>query len=233
LRPEFSIILATQWRFIEKIFRYRFEKHSIARKIATKYVGNNTKLLLDSGSTTDLVTSELLISRATGVHVYSNNVFAAMHLIGTTEVPLHLFQGRFSDRFAAVYSDEANNRIDQLGLNSFILAATALRFDTGIMVHNNDAENYNFKRTALMVFMRTPESKLLIAVDASKFFEPVSRHQGIVTQSEWGDIISRAADRIVIVTSPPGPDFDAAQRAFVEQEIAKFRNACIEVDESP
>lgn len=234
LRPDLSMFLATQWRFIEKIFRYRYEKHSIARKIATRYVDDNRKLiLLDSGSTTDLITSELLVCPINNVHVYSNNVFAAMHLVGTDEVTFHLFQGRFSERFAAVYSAEANNRIDQLGINLFILAAVALRFSTGIMVHDDDEDNYMFKQEALKAFMKAPESQLLIAVDTSKFFEPTDRHRGVVSPDEWKDIISKAASRIVVVTSPPAPDFDVTQRAQVETEIASFRRAGIKVDNNP
>lgn len=231
LRPDLSIFLvAKQWRFIEKIFRYRTEKHSVAKTIATKYVDDNMNLLLDSGSTTDLVTYELLKSGVTGINIYSNNVFAAMHLVGIKEIPFHLFQGLFSERFAAVYSDEANNRIDSLGVSLFILAATSLRFDTGIMVHKDDPANYDFKRKALMVFRRASESKLLIAVDASKFFEPIDNHRGVFTSGEWMDMIKTAASRIFVITSPPALDFDPIQHAAVNTEIAKFVQAGVQVD---
>jgi len=231
LRPELSLFLATQWRFIEKSLRYRFEKHNIARKIATKYVKTDMQVLLDSGSTTDLVTSELLVSPVTGVHIYSNNVIAAMHLVGTKQVRFHLFQGLFSERFAAVYSNEANSRMDQLGLDIFVLAATGIQFETGIMVHKDDVDNFEFKRMAIGVFKSTSDCTLLIAVDPSKFFTPTDDLRVVVTQEEWTDIVLKAASRIVLITSPASPDFTSAQRAKVAEEIERFRQAGIQVDE--
>ncbi len=230
LRPEFSFFFATQWRFIEKVYRFRFEKHSISRKIASKYITGDMRILLDSGSTIDLVTAELLTKPVANIHIYSNNVFAAMHLAGTRRVTFHLFQGRFSERFAAVFADEANNRIDQLPIDLFIMAATALRFEKGIMVHMDDPDNFQFKKRVLEVFTRTPNSKLLIAADASKFSEPIDNHRGIVTPEEWSVIIEKEASRIVVITSPSAPDFTPNQRSWADQEIEKFRNAGIEVD---
>ncbi len=232
LRPDLSIFLATQWKFIEKVFRYRFEKHGIARKIATKHIRDNMSVLLDSGSTTDLVTSELLLNPFSGMNIYSNNVFAAMHLVGTRAVSFYLLPGRFSEIYAAVYSPEANRQIGQMGFNLFVLATTTLRFENGIMVHISDDDNYEFKRTALMTFAHNTESKLLIALDASKFFEPIGKYRGVVTPNEWRDILSRAASRIVIVTSPPSPDFSAQQLTLLQEEIAKFRGTGILVDDA-
>lgn len=155
-----------------------------------------------------------------------------MHLVGTCAVPFDLLPGRFSDIYAAVYSPEANRQIDQMGFNLFILAATAIRFESGIMVHIGDDDNYEFKRTALMRFVRTPESKLLIAVDPSKFFEPIDKHRGVVSPKEWSDILSKTASRIVIVTSPPSTDFDIQNLTFLQKEIANFRRVKIQVDDS-
>jgi DeoR/GlpR family transcriptional regulator of sugar metabolism len=232
LCPDFSIFLATQWKFIEKTVHYRLEKHEIARKIVTKYISDHMSVLLDSGSTTDLVTSELLRNRVNGLHIYSNNVYAAMHLSGTSKVPFYLLPGSFSQLFAAVYSPEANRQIGQTGFNLFILATTALRFDSGIMVHISDDENYEFKRTALLTFFHNTESKLLIAADASKFFEPVETYRGVVSTKEWNDILSRAASRIVIVTSPPSSEFSTQQLVLLQNEIAKFRSVGILVDDA-
>ena len=50
------------WKFLEKIFRNRFEKYNISKYIVSKYIINNHNILLDSGSTIDLVTSELIKS---------------------------------------------------------------------------------------------------------------------------------------------------------------------------
>jgi DeoR/GlpR family transcriptional regulator of sugar metabolism len=232
LRPDFSIFLANQWRFIEKIFHYRYEKNKIAEKIVEKHIEQGARVFLDSGSTTDLVTAALLWRPITNVEIHSNNVFAAMHLAGIKDIPFFLFPGRFNDRFAAVYSDEANNLVDQLGLSLFILATTAFTFDVGITVHEDDNNNYEFKRKALLTFFKKQEnSKLIIAIDASKFFEPVKGHKGIVTVDEWNKIKSEAANRIVIVTSKCSLDFSTTQCVCVEQEIVKFRNAGIQVDD--
>jgi hypothetical protein len=232
LSPDLSIFLANQWRFIEKIFHYRYEKNNIAEMIVKKHIQKGEIVLLDSGSTTDLVTSELLRKPIKDVQIHSNNIFAAMHLAGVKEIPFFLFPGRFNDRFAAVYSDAANNSVDQLGFSLFILATTAFTFEIGITVHNGDNSNYEFKRKALLTFFEKQEqSKLVIAIDASKFFEPMNGHRGIVSVDEWNRIKLEAADRIVIVTSKCSPDFSETQCFNVEQQIMKFRNAGIHVDD--
>lgn len=222
LRPELSMFLATQWRFIEKLYRYRFEKHQISRIISSNYIKDNMSILLDSGSTIDLVTSELLRSAVKGVNVYSNNVFAAIHLVGTKQVSFHLLPGLFSEIFAAVYSNEANNRIDQLGINVFILAATALRFNTGIMVNKGDQANYTFKRTAVEAFLKSEDSQLLIAVDPSKFIVDTQVHRGIFSEDEWSKIIHEYATRIMIITTQIPQDVDPEKHVSIERELKKF-----------
>src|SRR5258705_6637509 len=97
IRPDLSLYLTSQWRFVEKIFHYRFEKSLIAKKVVAAYVVEGSSLLIDSGSTTDLITSELLIQKKPNVQVNSNNVFAAMHLVGTSAVTFRLLPGQFNE----------------------------------------------------------------------------------------------------------------------------------------
>jgi hypothetical protein len=196
------------------------------------------RVLLDSGSTTDLVTQELLEGPANNVHVRSNNIFAAMHLVGTKAIDFYLYAGRFSDHFAAVYSKEALAQIsNQSDFDLFILAATTFRFDSGIMVHMDDSENDDFKREALIAFERSlaspSPSQLLIAVDPSKFLVPTNYHKGVVEERKWKDIISKAKNRMIIVTSPLPGGLSANHRALITREIEKFKSAGIRVDDNP
>ncbi len=228
----FNIIVSKQWRFIEQIFHYRFEKHIISKKISMNYINDRMRVLLDSGSTIDLVAAELLENDVKDVHVYSNNVYAAMHLVGTNQVNFHLFGGHFSERFAAVYSNETNNLIDTLDPDLLILAASAFRFEQGIMVHSDDIDNIDFKKTALRAFRRSQNGKLLIAVDPSKFFESIEERRGVIDSDEWQEIISEAASRIVIVTSPSPLNFNSKQQTSVATEISKYKKASVQVDDS-
>jgi DeoR/GlpR family transcriptional regulator of sugar metabolism len=230
LRPELSAYLVNQWQFVEKTFRNRYEKHDICRRIVVQNIEEGNCILLDSGSSVDLVTYELLTAKLKKVRVFSNNVFAAIHLVGTKEITFNLFAGDFSEKFAAVYSKEFNNRIETLPIGVYILAATAIRFGKGVMVNKQDRDNADFKSAVLQAFARSEESKLIIAVDATKFIEPTDKHQPVVSADEWADLLSTHSDRIIVVTSHLRPDADRAQAAAVDQELRRFRSAGIEVD---
>jgi DeoR/GlpR family transcriptional regulator of sugar metabolism len=233
LRPDVPLLLATQWRFVEKVHHHRYEKQGIARRIVRNYIiaRRAKKVLLDSGSTTDLVTFELLMSKTTGVEIHSNNVFSALHLAGAGDVPFYLLPGRFDERYAAVYSPEANEQVDETDFDLFVLAAVVLRREKGIMVHWNDDDNGNFKRTVLKAFLRRPDSQLLIAADASKFSATETNHRAVLAADEWQDIIQQAHSRIVIVTSPSAPDFDERMVTAAATEVQLFKEAGVQVDD--
>ena len=230
LRPELSTYLAHQWKFIEKTFRDRFEKHDICRRIVAHCLNDNESILLDSGSSVDLVTYELLSSRMKNINVWSNNVFAAIHLVGTKDITFHMFHGVFSDGFAATYSQEVNGRIRELPITAFVMAATAFRFDSGIMVDRNDEDNADFKRAAVKAFARAEMSKLIVAVDATKFVEPTERHAAIIPTEEWLELVNSHCGRITVVTAPMRSDAKVSLRLGFEQELTKFRDAGVRVD---
>jgi len=230
IRPELSTYLSNQWMFIEKTFHNRFEKHDICRRIVTGFMKSGDTILLDSGSSVDLVTSELLTSRFENVHVYSNNVFAAVHLVGTTRVTLTLFAGEFSDRFAATYSPEFNNRIRDLPIRVFVMAATAFRAEIGITVDEGDRDNADFKAAALRAFSRGKSSRLIIAVDATKFVEPLGKHKPVVEQGEWQEMLVSYARRIAVVSSRMRPEADPEDIVHFEQEVGRLRKKGIQVD---
>jgi DeoR/GlpR family transcriptional regulator of sugar metabolism len=232
-RPELMTYLANQWEFIEKTFHNRFEKHDICRRIVHSRISDNSSVLLDSGSSVDLVTYELLGSRKENITVFTNNVFAAMHLVGTKEVNLKILAGEFNDRFAAVYDPESNSRIRGLGINVFILAATAIRFSKGIMVHVGDRDNSDFKAAVLNAFARSERSHLVVAVDATKFLEPTERHQGVLSEQEWSDMVAEHGGRVAVVTSQVRPEVAPEDRVAFEQELERFRRAGVHIDIPP
>lgn len=230
VRPDLSTYFANQWKFIEKTFHNRYEKADICRRIVQRYVENNHTVLVDSGSSVDLVTGELLRSDLTNVHVFSNNIFAAMHLVGTKRVSLQLFAGRFNDKFAATYDPDNNALLGRLGINVYILAATAIRHKEGITVHNDDEANREFKRAVIEAFCSSEGSRLIIAVDESKFFEPLENHWSVVSETRWAQIIANHYDRIVLVTAQVQDGVTQEQRLQFNTEIDKFRRSRIEPD---
>ncbi len=230
IRPDLGLYLTSQWRFVEKIFHYRFEKSLIAKKLVMSHIADGTSLLLDSGSTTDLITSELLLQKKPNVQVHSNNVFAAMHLVGTSLVTFRLLPGLFNEKFAAVYSEDADRQIEHLPVNLYVLAAVRFSSLDGLMVAVDDEENQRFKSCALRAFSRNKASRLVVAVDASKFVEDRSGYVGAVPQAEWQAILRRESRRIAIVTNPAPRTFTDQQRLAFEREVSLFEGAGIVVD---
>ena len=230
LRPDLYIIVHKQWEFVEKTFHNRFEKHSICRRIVTNHINSDTNLLLDSGSTIDLVTFELLTSNKTNINVLSNNLFAAMHLIGEKKISLRLLPGLFNDKYAATYSKEALTQIADDDFSVIILATTALSYIDGIMVLNADSENYAFKRAVIENFKQSRNAKLIIAADATKFIENMDNHRSVLSKHEWASLISDHASRIFIVTTPLRKEIDPIQRAAFDQQIELFEALMIDVD---
>ncbi len=229
LRPELAFAITRQWDFFEKTFHSRFEKHSICRRIVTNHIPDNANVLLDSGSTVDLVSFELLNTNKV-VNITSNNVFAAMHLIGDRTLQFRMLPGVFNDRFAATYSDAANAQIRDQAFNVIVMATTAYSFDAGIMVHTGDQDNLDFKAAALHNFERSPNTRLVIAVDGTKFLGDQSGHKGVLTQEAWATLREKHAARVVIVTSELRPEAGPIERAKVDQELARFREARIAVE---
>lgn len=230
LSSELPIVVTRQWEFLEKTFHNRFEKHSISRRIVSKHIEKNANILLDSGSTIDLVTFELIESEMKNINVISNNIYAAMHLIGQKQIEFTLLPGTFNDRFAATYSDEANSLISNQSFNYIIIAATAIRFDTGIMVHLNDNSNLDFKKAALNKFQRSRNTKLIIAVDGTKLFEDTSKHQGVMDENTWKEIISKEYSRIFVVTSSLRPSVTSGLVNKYNEELGKFRQIGVTID---
>lgn len=230
LRPELSIFVTKQWDFVEKTFHNRFEKHSICRRIVTNHLSTDASLLLDSGSTVDLLTFELLSSDKNEVNILSNNVFAAMHLVGDKSISFRLLPGLFNDRFAATYSSEALGQILAQDFSAIILATTATSFTAGVMVHNGDKENLAFKKAVLDNFTNSRNTRLIIAADATKFTADKNGHKGVLDEDEWANMISDNASRIVLVTSAPRPEVRDVDRAAFVREISSFRASGVWVD---
>lgn len=232
LRPELSIFVTKQWEFVEKTFHNRFEKHSICRRIVMNFINSDTNILLDSGSTVDLITFELLTSDKSNINVLSNNVFAAMHLIGERRISFRLLSGLFNDRYAATYSDEAISQIQLQDFSIIILAATAINFRSGIMVYKGDEENLKFKKTALNKFRKSMGTKLIIAVDATKFTNSEEKDicTEVLPENEWTSLRDRLSSRIIIVTSHMRPETDVSKRAEFDREIESFKAVGIAID---
>lgn len=230
LSSELPIVVTRQWEFLEKTFHHRFQKHSISRRIVSKYIEQNANILLDSGSTIDLITFELIESEKKNINVLSNNIYAAMHLVGQREVEFTLLPGTFSDRYAATYSEEANNLISNQSFNYIIIAATAIRYDLGIMVHMKDSNNLDFKKAALAKFQRSRNTKLIIAVDGTKFVEDISRHQPVINKESWKELLVKESSRICIVTSTLRPGVRQELEQKYHRELNKFKQIAVEID---
>src|SRR6266849_2766392 len=48
LRPDFTAFVSNQWRFFDRMSRYRHQKHAICQAIVERYIRDGDALLLDS-----------------------------------------------------------------------------------------------------------------------------------------------------------------------------------------
>lgn len=231
-RPDLAILLGTQWDFIAKVVQNRIAKANICKHMVEKYIKDDSAVMLDSGSTTDLVTLELREQRRRGVHVSSNNLLAALHLAGATEVTFKLFPGQFDHRFAAVYSDDANIELMRQGFAVIILAAVRFRASTGIMVEPTDDANKKFKATALRKFREDKNSRLFVAVDPFKLVLPTKGFIGVLDQEEWEQVMKQNHDRITVCTTEPPSHMTADEELVaLRKEIKVLRDNGITVDD--
>jgi hypothetical protein len=230
LRPDFTAFVANQWRFFDRMSRYRHQKHAICQAIVERHVRDGDAVLLDSGSTVDQVTSEIVAQQRKGVIVHSNNVLAALHLAGTSLVSFNLLPGEFFRHSWAVYSDEANERLETLGAQVVVLAVAAIRHTSGIMVREGETGNLKFKTRALEAFQRHVTAQLIIAGDASKFCLATRGHQPIVPGRTWNEILKESSNRITIVTSPIPDDIAATERSLIQRQLDSFRSAGVTID---
>jgi DeoR/GlpR family transcriptional regulator of sugar metabolism len=231
LRPDFAVFVANQWRIFDRMARYRHEKLLICRTIVMNHISTGDTVLLDSGSTTDQFTSELLLKPAKGINIFSNNVLSALHLAGTSSVRFYLLGGQVFERSWAVYSDEVNGRMDQLGITVFVIAGAAFRFNDGVYYRTGEDGNKHFKKAALLAFGRTKDTRLVLALDASKFTQPLAGHSPVLSRNEWSQMVRTSGDRITIITSETPNDVGSdVQKVAIEREIAKCRDAGLKVE---
>jgi len=212
-----------KWEFAQKIYKNRVDKALICNHIVKKCLKPNTRLLLDSGSTVDLVLAELLNSDYDRMTVYSNNIFAAMHLVGAKKITFHVLGGLFNEPYAACYSDKANNEIEILDLDVFIMAASAFSYDKGILVHAHNLSGIAFKTAALRAFQNNSKSRLVIAFDASKLVEDLDKVKEL--EIPWLNLLSEHKERITIVTSKVSKIPVASLRNQAQQEIDRLLEA--------
>jgi DeoR/GlpR family transcriptional regulator of sugar metabolism len=229
VRPNFTTFITNQWRVFDRMSRYRHQKLKICQQIVGKHLQPGDNILLDSGSTVDQVTAELISRPVSNISIYSNNILAAAHLTGTSLIRFTLFQGEFFQRSWAVYSQEANQRMDQFGISVVIIAAAVFRANSGVMVREKEEGNYLFKRRALEIFRQKEESRLIIAIDASKFYENTNNHRSVFTQTEWKSLLTKAATRVTLVTSSVPRDATRPNRNSFEEQIAQLRGEKVNV----
>lgn len=228
--PDFTAFVSNQWRIFDRMARYRHEKLAICRHIVSNHVHSGDSILLDSGSTTDQITSELIRRNEGSVRIFSNNVLAALHTTGTSVLRFSLLPGEFFQRSWAVYSEEAVQRIDQLGINLFIMAAAALRFGLGVMVRDGEEGNRRFKERCFEAFQSRRDTRLILAVDCSKLCEPTSGHNPVISPKGWRLLLRENVERMTLVTCNPPQDLPSRQRSAIIEQLSQFEASGMSVE---
>jgi hypothetical protein len=223
----FLTALAREAKFWGKLSTQRADKVAIADEIASEYIHENDTIIVDSGTTVDLI-PHILRERHRNSKVYTNNLLAAISVVPPVEgCDCYLLSGRVDPIYGATYNIEhIEEPVRPIRANQIILAATSISYDEGPMVDVRDHLNRRFKSELVRKALEDDGNpRLIVAVDWTKFgrhldgsigkeFNPVLEH------ATWKTV--RSVQRFALVTTKPldAVQTPSAQRA--REEIDKF-----------
>ena len=114
------------------------EKEAIA-ELALKYIESNDILILDGGSTPQIMAQRL---DNIPITLLTNDLFVAGEVLNKHNITLYLTGGRLSDhRQEGVYTlfgRDAEAVLGKYQVNKLFLGVTALHFEQGLMVYSED-----------------------------------------------------------------------------------------------
>ncbi|MCK4732244.1 MAG: hypothetical protein KAT65_07275 [Methanophagales archaeon] len=220
---EFLKSLATHSKFWEKLFIQRADKVSIASTIASRYIQDNDTIIVDSGTTVDLIPS-ILRDLHPNVKVYTNNLLAAMSVVPPEDFDCSILSGRIDPIFGATYNiRDIGEPLKSIDPDQIILAAGGISFEKGPLVHVKDANNRQFKQELVEKAFLDLDTRLIIAVDWKKFkkdSDKLSDMNPVLGLVRWREV--KGTNRFVLVTTNPPPDLRTPEAVEAREVIKKF-----------
>jgi len=226
-----ALFTIRETKFLARLLQYREDKAAIAQRISS-YVKDNDIVIVDSGTTADQVPRELLAAGRKGVTVYTNNILAAMSIVGG-DILCHLLPGILEDQYAAILGAETCQKAAIVPCQVAVVAATSISAANGPCAAS--AANRLFK---LALLGRNWTAKIVFAVDWHKLRPPRGEEMPVFSEgiassqdySSWERLLEARGNDIVIVTTEPPEGVNEEERRAFEAEVTGFRSKNIQVD---
>lgn len=220
-------------------------KRAIAEFVADKYVEDLDAVLLDAGSTAEMIAQELF-ARRRFLTLMTNNMGAyaaytravairAAKVAGEAkesqfgighlnENELLLTGGRFDVTYEALFGDETVEAIKKFSPNVTIIAVSGFRLKEGVFCHGSEEV-----RIKSLLWQKQTDTRL-IAADWTK----IGKRDAYSFGPSIDDIIT-GANKAVIVTSPPPRNSNASIRKRFDDQIRQLekKNIIIEMVRQP
>lgn len=222
-----------------KVIQQSASKLAIARHVAEQYVRDFDAVLLDAGSTAELIAEELFIQRKY-LAVMTNNMgaYAAYTRAITSpkgeraaspentgrsgplyENELLLPGGRYDPTYEALFGDRTIEAIRTFSPNVTVIGVSGLLFDKGIFCHG--AEEVRVKKLLLTI----PADTRVIAADWTKI--------GKRDAHAFGDSVEQlklGVKRAVVVTNKPPRNASSDERKEFDEQIRRMEESRIIAD---
>jgi DeoR/GlpR family transcriptional regulator of sugar metabolism len=195
--------------FWAKLPIQRVDKLLISKEIAENHIESDDKIIVDSGTTIDQIPHILNIkyfNQRNTIEIYTNNLLAAVSAIPPA-IKIFLLSGFIDSIYGATYIEEKEEAIRNLNATPatiIVLAASAISFEDGPMVSDQDYHNRIFKETLIKKALDR-HLRLIIALDWTKFKEKTNRLQNVLQPADWINALARP-NFSLIITNPPDND---------------------------
>jgi len=213
-------------------------KYKIGLHVATSYVKDFNAILLDAGSTAEVIANEMFALRSF-LSVLTNNMGAyaayTRALAGTREdpgnalsdkvnatTPLHgnellITGGRYVDTYEALLGGGAIESIKPFTPNVTIIGISGLRWDEGVFCHGEE------EAAVKSLLWTKPTDIRLIATDWSKIGKRDAHVFGRLGEFGFN------AKQAVIVTCNPPDNISDKEREDFEEQLNKMKHSKVEI----
>ncbi|KPA19579.1 Bacterial regulatory protein, DeoR domain protein [Candidatus Magnetomorum sp. HK-1] len=214
---------------LEKYRQQPSEKYEIAKHIASEIVNDFDAVLLDAGSTAEVIAEELFIQRKY-LTVMTNNMGA--YAAYTRAIApqkgdsprllneLLVTGGRYDSTYEALFGDATIEAIKTFSPNITILGVSGFIFNEGIFCHGS--EEVRVKKLIWSI----PTDKRVIAADWTK----IGKRDAFAFGPSIEQLLINAREAVVVTSKPPA-ETDNKLRQLFDEQISQIRDAGIDVKE--
>lgn len=149
----------SEWDFTKKLHQRKEEKEKIARK-AVQLIENGDSIILDSGSTTYYIASEIRRAGLKGITVVTNNIFVAEKLVGL-DIETIILGGVMRENSLSLVGPWALRYLEEISVDKAFLGTTGFSQEKGFMTPSLVEADVKKEmiRSANEIFIVTDSSK--------------------------------------------------------------------------